>query len=285
MNSVRKLLHACLPTRNDRFLWLVVSVVTLAIVAVNALSQLTDAERRGDVLPAYMPWITEATSAVFIIPLFPVIAWFVRHLPVSSSGIKKTILCHFLLSISFSAVHVAGMVGLRKLVFSVVYGHGYSFFDVIWRDALYEYRKDIVTYLLFISLLYLMQALTRRDAALEKATREPAEERVSFKCGSRQIWLKPSDISHAKAAGNYVELYAGDSVHLVRLSMAALERQLHNVGLPIVRVHRSHLVNKEKVLAVTPKADGDSELSLADGATIPASRRYRDNLRHHGLLR
>lgn len=278
MKGLRKFYNDCLPSRNERFLWGVVSLVTLVIVAVNALSILTDADRRGDELDTYIPWITEATSAVFIILLFPVVSWFVRRLPLDADGMKKAVLAHLGLSIAFSAIHVAGMVFLRKLIFWGLLGKNYNFLDVVWRDALYEYRKDVVTYILFVSLMYLVQALVRREQALKEGPSHTPEKRIAFKCGSELIWLKPSDFLYAKAAGNYVELYAGSTMHLVRLSMARLESQFSEAGLNVIRVHRSYAVNAESITSVKPKSDGDAEISLRDGSTVPASRRYRSQL-------
>ncbi|NVJ99182.1 MAG: LytTR family transcriptional regulator [Alphaproteobacteria bacterium] len=283
MIRIKKIYYACLPTRNDRFLWAVVSVVTLAIMAVNALSQLTDAQRRGDELPAYVPWITEATSICFIIILFPILAFIVRRLPLSAETMKKTVLCHIGLSVAFSAVHVAGMVGLRKVIFSVIYGHHYQFFDIIWRDALYEYRKDIVTYLLFITILYLTQALTKRDEALEQVTRQVShpQKRLSFKSGSDLIWITLAGFSHAKAAGNYVELTADGTTHLIRVTLAALEKQLAGENVPVARTHRSYIVNANHIVAVKPKSDGDANIILKCGTLVPASRRFRANIPSH----
>ncbi|SDD89189.1 transcriptional regulator, LytTR family /response regulator receiver protein [Kordiimonas lacus] len=278
MISLRKFYRACLPSRNERFLWGVVSVVTLVIVAVNALSILTEAARRGDSLDARTPWITEATSAVFIILLFPLVSWFVRRLTLDAAGMKKAVIAHLGLSIAFSAIHVAGMVGLRKLIFWGFFDSNYSFLDVVWRDALYEYRKDVVTYIMFVSLLYLVQALVRREEALQEGTRQTPDKRLAFKSGSELIWIKPCDFLYAKAAGNYVELYTANAMHLVRLSMTGLERQLTDAGVNVIRIHRSFTVNAECILSVKPKSDGDAEVVLQDGSKVPASRRYRAQL-------
>jgi hypothetical protein len=280
METARTVLHACLPTRNERFLWLVVSAITLAIVAVNALSILTEAARRGEAMAPYVPWITEATSAVFIILLFPPVGWFVRRLPLDADGMKRAVLAHLGLSMAFSAIHITGMVGLRKLVFTTLYGHSYVFFDVIWRDALYEYRKDVVTYAMFTALLYLVQALTRREEALTRAARTAPrrETRLAFRSGSEQVWVTPRTFTHAKAAGNYVELYVGGGMHLIRQSLAGLEEALTGAGVDVVRIHRSHLVNREQIVSVKPKSDGDAEATLTNGTRLPVSRRYRQAL-------
>lgn len=277
MKALRKLLDECLPSRHERFLWLIVSLITLAIVAVNAMSIMTEAERRGDPLDVRVPWITEATSAFFVILLFPVVAWFVRRLPFDARGLRKAVVAHLALSVAFSAVHVAGMVLLRKIVFRWGFGFDYSFFDVIWRDALYEYRKDVVTYAMFCTLIYLVQALMKRDEALASAEAD-LNKRVALKSGSQTVLIDPEALLYAKAAGNYVEIFVREQTHLVRISMAKLERLLEENGADIARIHRSYLAAKPRIASIKPKNDGDAEITLSNGERLPVSRRYRKNL-------
>ena len=62
------------------------------------------------------------------------------------------------------------------------------------------------------------------------------------------------------------------------MSLAALQQTLRENGLDMVRIHRSHIVRADLVREVTPKGDGDAELTLTSGTTLPVSRRYRAEL-------
>ncbi len=82
----------------------------------------------------------------------------------------------------------------------------------------------------------------------------------------------------AKAADNYVEIYAGGTPQLIRMSLAASEERLREQGPNYARVHRSYLVNTAQIRSIVPTGEGDASILLANGATIPGSRRYRENL-------
>jgi DNA-binding LytR/AlgR family response regulator len=92
------------------------------------------------------------------------------------------------------------------------------------------------------------------------------------------MFLDAAAIEFAKAAGNYVEISAAGKTHLARITMAALEDQLAGAGAPVIRVHRSWLVNKQRIAEINPAGDGDVTIRMQGGAEIPGSRRYRERL-------
>ena len=73
-------------------------------------------------------------------------------------------------------------------------------------------------------------------------------------------------------------MQAGGATHLARMSLTALHDQLQSAGVDVVRVHRSHLVNRARIARVTPSGDGDVRIEMSDGSELRGSRRYRDNL-------
>jgi len=92
----------------------------------------------------------------------------------------------------------------------------------------------------------------------------------------RLILVAASDVDWIGAAGNYVELHVGSAVHLVRGTLAELEERLP--ADRFVRVHRSTIVNLDRVKELQPWSHGDLQMILNDGTEIRLSRRYRDRL-------
>lgn len=89
----------------------------------------------------------------------------------------------------------------------------------------------------------------------------------------RSIIVPIGEVRRIEAAGNYVELHAAGARHLVRASLARLAQRLD--PSEFLRVHRSHLVRADCIIAMTPCGHGDMKLSLRDGGVVTLSRRYR----------
>lgn len=92
----------------------------------------------------------------------------------------------------------------------------------------------------------------------------------------RLLLVSTADVDWIGAAGNYVELHAGRNTHLVRGSLTELESRLP--ADRFARVHRSTIVNLDRVKELQPESHGDLVIILADGTKVRLSRRYRDRL-------
>jgi two-component system LytT family response regulator len=90
---------------------------------------------------------------------------------------------------------------------------------------------------------------------------------------ARAYFIPIENIDRLSAAGNYVEIYTGDKVHLVREPLAKLAVQL-DPG-EFIRVHRSHIVKLTAIAELQPLFHGDYELILRNGERLPLSRRYK----------
>jgi two-component system LytT family response regulator len=78
------------------------------------------------------------------------------------------------------------------------------------------------------------------------------------------------------AADNYVELHAGKSTYLVRETMAQIESKLD--PRKFARIHRSAIVNLDRVKEMQTVFSGDHQLTLRDGTRLTVSRTHRDRL-------
>jgi two-component system, LytTR family, response regulator len=101
-------------------------------------------------------------------------------------------------------------------------------------------------------------------------------ERVAIKTAGQVCFVKVSEIDWIEAADYYACLHVGAKSHLLRRSMAELEEDLDpNM---FCRVHRSSIVNLERVRGLKLSEDGEYEVLLENGARVRLSRRYRKQL-------
>jgi two-component system LytT family response regulator len=120
--------------------------------------------------------------------------------------------------------------------------------------------------------------LGRRLLALVQDLKpEPTKlDRLVVKSGGRVFFLRTDEIDWIEAAGNYVKLHVGNEAHLFRETMNALEARL-NPAL-FYRIHRSHIVNIERVRELQPWFNGEYVVFLKDNTRLTLSRGYREKL-------
>jgi two-component system, LytTR family, response regulator len=108
-------------------------------------------------------------------------------------------------------------------------------------------------------------------------------ERIAVKSAGSVLFIKVSEIDWIEAADYYSCLHVGPKSHLLRRSMAELEQELS----PSVfcRIHRSTIVNLERVNGLKLGEDGEYEVLLDGGAKLPLSRRHRKELQERMGLR
>lgn len=99
-------------------------------------------------------------------------------------------------------------------------------------------------------------------------------KRLTIKLTGRTILLPTDEIDWIETYGNYLKVHAGRESHLIRGTMQSLEAKLD--PQKFVRVHRTALVNVEKIKEIVPRSNGDQELVLQNGTQLMLSRNYRD---------
>jgi len=119
---------------------------------------------------------------------------------------------------------------------------------------------------------------TDRIMAMLRRQRSGPEylDRFLIKSRGRVHFIAATDIDWIEAAGNYVKLHAGADNHLIRETMAALEEKL-DPG-QFLRIHRSSIVNIDRVKELHPMFNGEYAVLLRDGTELTLSRTYRSKL-------
>ncbi len=117
-------------------------------------------------------------------------------------------------------------------------------------------------------------ALTRAKARIHDAASHPNILRnIAIKSNGHVAFIRIDRIDWIEAADYYSRLHVAGRTHLLRRSMAELERDLE--GFDFCRIHRSTIVNLARVCEMTPDENGDYEVRLEDGSGHRLSRSFR----------
>ncbi len=101
-------------------------------------------------------------------------------------------------------------------------------------------------------------------------------ERLVIKSAGEVAFVSASEIDWIEAADYYAALHVGAKTHLLRRSISDLEQDLD--GDVFCRIHRSTMVNLERVQALKLDEDGEYRVVIRDGTELRLSRRYRKQL-------
>ena len=100
--------------------------------------------------------------------------------------------------------------------------------------------------------------------------------RIAIRAGGRIQSLPVDEVHWFEAADNYLRIHTAKAVHLIRETLAELERRLDPDAF--IRIHRSAIVRIESVREVECLFHGDYEVVLRSGTRLPVGRKYRDRL-------
>jgi DNA-binding LytR/AlgR family response regulator len=113
-------------------------------------------------------------------------------------------------------------------------------------------------------------------AATEPAPAPVRPERFLVRKLRKEFLIAAADIEWLQAQANYVGLHVNGHDYLLRSTLADLVQQLDPARF--ARVHRSYVVNLDRIAEIEPQEGGEARLKMKDGSFVPCSRRYRDAL-------
>jgi two-component system, LytTR family, response regulator len=99
-------------------------------------------------------------------------------------------------------------------------------------------------------------------------------DRLVVKAVGRVFFLKTDEIDWIEAAGNYVKLHIGREAHMIRETMNGIEAKLD--PRKFLRIHRSTVVNIDRIKELHPMFSGDYAVILRNGTELALSRNYRE---------
>lgn len=118
----------------------------------------------------------------------------------------------------------------------------------------------------------------RLETLVQQADTAPSDQtRFAIKSGGSVYFLDFAEIDWIEAANNFVRFHASGKRHLLRATMASVERRLDPAAF--ARIHRSTIVRLDRVRQLKPQEHGDYLVVLRDGTELRMSRRRREELR------
>jgi two-component system, LytTR family, response regulator len=130
------------------------------------------------------------------------------------------------------------------------------------------------------------RALDRAKVKLAHFSPRPKiAERLAVKTGGELVFLNVADVDWIESVGYYACLHVGGNTHVLRRSLLELERNLD--GELFMRIHRSIIVNLERIHKLELQDGGDYEVILRSGDRLRLSRRFRrallDRMKSKGI--
>ena len=185
----------------------------------------------------------------------------------------------------FTALETVGAAALPQIVFVTAYEqYAIRAFESAALDYLLkpfdQPRFDKAMTRVYEKFADREQARTEQKqiaALLENVREKPAYlERLVVKAGGRIIFLKTSEVDWIQADDKYAHLHTGNKSHLVRQTLGALEAQLD--PQKFIRIHRSAIVNIERIKELQPMFTGEHTVVLENGTKLTLSRSYKNKL-------
>ncbi|HEV2702080.1 MAG TPA: LytTR family DNA-binding domain-containing protein [Steroidobacteraceae bacterium] len=267
------------------FWWLMACFCALSMVTAldDSFTAMADRARLGHPVPLAAPIAWEFSSHLVMCLLVPVLVWWRGLFPILSTQWWRNVPAHLLATVPFSLAHTVGMVLLRKLAY---WSAGYQYdFGPFVNNWLYEYRKDFMSYWMILAMVLSFRVfglwLDMRDdrairSAVEPPPPPPPQDRLVVRKLNREFILNCADIDRLEADGNYVLVHTDGQSYRLRESLDGLARRLGERRF--ARVHRTHVVNIDRIREIQPWDHGDFRIVLKDGNFVNFSRRYRNRL-------
>jgi len=114
-------------------------------------------------------------------------------------------------------------------------------------------------------------------AALEPPSHGPVPPRIAVRAGEAHVLLDAVEIDRVEVTGNTLRVFVGTRTYEFRDTLSAFETRLPPGRF--LRVHRSILVNVDRIRRAEPWFHGDLALVLADGTRVVTGRTYREQIR------
>jgi hypothetical protein len=255
------------------------AIVLLMVLVANAESTISDLAAANASVPEHLVWCWEWSSILGWLSIAPLIWWAAGRLRPPRFGWPIIAAAALIGSALASAWHILVMVGLRHVYYAATGEGPYRFFGTVGDRVAYEYRKDLVTFVQFVAIALAVRWIIDRQADAPTADTAPrlagAPRHLVITDGPTRLSIPLHEIESFAAAGNYVELAWAGRTLLHRATLAGVAEAL---GDSFVRIHRGLIVRVDAIRTVEVERSGDFTISLASGAAVRGSRRYRDNL-------
>jgi two-component system, LytTR family, sensor kinase len=139
------------PVRTTRLRWALYAVLVLLFGVYLGINQIVGL-RSERAIAAWKPLVWEISSAIVVFAMVPFIVRFERRFRLDARPRWRAFVAHGCAALVFCALHVAGILILRKLAYAAV-GQHYGW-DSLPVQAFYELQKDLITYVVILVVIF-----------------------------------------------------------------------------------------------------------------------------------
>lgn len=134
-----------------------------------------------------------------------------------------------------------------------------------------KFNQDLI----FLLTIYGMMFLIARYHALKYKLKKPKPiESLSIKQGATTKIIAVDDIEWIAAETPYIGIWIKNKKHLYPSTLSNIITKLNNDNF--IRIHKSTIVNKSKILSIHSRSNGDYDIKLDDNTLLRLSRSYRN---------
>jgi two-component system LytT family response regulator len=120
------------------------------------------------------------------------------------------------------------------------------------------------------------ESLAKARRRIGRGEAEEQQTRFAVRCSDRIYIVRIDEVDWIESAGNYVRLHVGSRAHLFRDSLMHFEQRLDLRRF--VRIHRSTIVNVDRIAQLEPAFRREHVITLRDGTRLTLSAPYRKRL-------
>ncbi|HYK81777.1 MAG TPA: LytTR family DNA-binding domain-containing protein [Gemmatimonadales bacterium] len=234
--------------------------------------------------------------------LSPAVAWLARRFRMDRASFGRHFFIHLGASLDLALVQLVAAVAVQDALHTLR-GEPFPFAQQLVDAFTTSYHWNVLLYWAILAVVHAgdyhrdleerRAAVVELEAQLQALAGAPARavqarrggewaERLLVADDGRSYFVRTADVEWIEAARNYVRLHVGGRAHVLRSTLAALERRL-DAGR-FRRISRSAVVNLDRVREVQPWFHGDAVVILESGTRVTLSRRYRQSLLGAGTL-
>ncbi|WP_430408267.1 LytR/AlgR family response regulator transcription factor [Kordia sp.] len=243
------------------------SVVFLFIIGLSIFQDFLESYRSGYSFH-FSESILFKTIWILFIPLLAVLSKILKNQNLNSFGkttffIVASILIHLLI------------LPFVFLFFSVLFYHGrYDLYKILSYTLANDLYKLVLIYAAFIvGYRYLSNKVMHPISSNEKSYIQT----ILINNGKNNTVVEIQNIYQITADTPYIAIQLENKKHLHKTTLKSISAQLnHN---KFVRIHKSTIVNLDKVVSFKSRLNGDYDILLNNGTELRLSRTYATNFK------
>ena len=185
----------------------------------------------------------------------------------------------------FAVVHTVGAEWMPPVIFVTAHDqYAIRAFEIAALDYLLKPVTEERFGVAFKRAVHRLQGLSHEDATQQVLTMldivaKPTKqlERFAVRSGERTIFVPVEEVNWIEAFQNYVRLHAGPTTHLLHVPLNTIETVLDSSRF--LRIHRSHIVNLQRIAQLWSIAHGQYVIELQSGQRLQTGRTYGERIR------